>query len=212
MQDFIYKVGDKEYPVRIINKRIKNIHYRFIDGSFVISCSAFTPKYVIVKGLDKFGASLIKRSVKENPAEGEDYIYLYGVKVPIKESGEINFSNGEKIVYKSKNDLKKKIKEQFLKIITNRTKYYANLMDLPLYSVKVRDMKTRYGSNSRQSKTIHYSLILVHYSFEIIDSVIIHELAHIMVPNHSEAFYNVVYKYCPKYKELKRKLNRGEFQ
>jgi len=211
MQDFIYSINEKDYNVHIIHKRIKNIHYRFIDGQFVVSCHPLTLKKQIENGLNKFAVSLIERSVKVTPFTNE-YIYLYGSKVLLKNgNGKISFTNGEIIEYKNENELKKKLKAMFLKIAANRTKYYANLMNLPEYKVSVRDMKTRYGSNSRRTQKICYSTILQHYSYEIIDSVIIHELAHIKVPNHSKSFYDVVYKYCPNYKQLRKKLINGEY-
>ena len=80
------------------------------------------------------------------------------------------------------------------------------------YIVKVRNMKSRYGSNNRQSKAITYSLVLLHYSPDIIDSVIIHELAHHFVYNHGSNFYKVVYKYCPNYDMLRKKLIKAEFE
>ena len=39
-------------------------------------------------------------------------------------------------------------------------------------------MYTRYGSNSIGKKSITYSTILMHYSPDVIDSVIVHEIAH----------------------------------
>ena len=47
---------------------------------------------------------------------------------------------------------------------------------------------------------------------EIIDSVIIHELAHHFVYDHSDNFYKVVYKYCPNYDILRKKLIKAEFE
>lgn len=211
MQDFVYNYNGKDYPVHIIHKRIKNIHYRFVDDGFVISCHSLTPKYIVLQGLNKYAETLIKRSIKVKPIDA-NYIYLYGVKVPLQESGKISFTDGEEISYKDHKDLLKKLNTKFLKIVTNRTNYYANLMHLPNYSVKIRNMKSRYGSNFKQKKEIHYSTILQHYSFEIIDSVIIHELSHELVQNHSKEFYNVVYKYCPNYKALRKKLNKGEYK
>ena len=85
-------------------------------------------------------------------------------------------------------------------------------MNAPHFQVKVRQMKSRYGSNNRSNKTITYSLVLLHYSIEIIDSVIVHELSHHFVYDHSPNFYKVLYKYCPNYDILRKKLIRSEFE
>ena len=79
MNDFIYKVNDVEYPVHITHKKIKNIHYRFVDGAFQVSCHPWTSKRNVLVGLDKYAASLIKRSSKISPLTS-DYIYIFGVK------------------------------------------------------------------------------------------------------------------------------------
>ena len=210
MNDFFYKVNGIEYPVYIIYKRIKNIHFRFIDGAFVISCNRLTTKKSIVSGLDKYGEGLIERSTKPQ-AIGEDFFYLLGKKLPYGDSGEINFTDGSKIVWKSKEEFDKKIKKYFLSFIKSRVEQYTKYMKLPLYKVSVKTMKTRFGSNSKHTKTLHFSTILMHYSTEIIDSVVVHELAHILVYDHSKKFYDVVYKYCPNYDVYRKKLIRGEF-
>ena len=41
---------------------------------------------------------------------------------------------------------------------------------------------------------------------ELIDYVVVHELAHTVHHNHSKAFYNLVEKYIPDYKARQKKL------
>ena len=212
MGTFFYKVNDKEYPVVIVKKNIKNIHYRFRDGTFVISSPYLVREKQILKGLDKYASKMIERSEETHPSEGEDFIYIFGKKVPVEESGVIHFSNGEDITYKNRLELDRKIKKLFLNYVTLKTEYYAKLMNLPVYQVKVRNSKTRFGSNSKYSKTINYSTMLIPFSSEIIDSVIVHELAHILVYNHSPKFYDIVYKYCPNYDSCRKKLIKRIYQ
>ena len=209
--EFFYKVNGKDYPVNVINKRIKNIHYRFRNGEFIISAPRLVSKKVIINGLDKYAEKLIKAEEKTK-SKGDGYLYLLGVKIYIDESGEIKFHNAESIKYKSKMDLDKKLKKFFLDLITKRVEYYSSLMRRHLYKVRVNNAKTRFGSNSKKTKTLNFSTMLMAYSIEIIDSVVVHELAHILFYDHSKNFYNVVYKYCPSYDIYRKKLIKGEFK
>ena len=211
MNSFFYKVNEKEYLVEVTHKRIRNIHYRFVDGVFKVSCPYIVTKSSIVKGLDKYAAKMVAKSAKPKPI-GEDYIYLFGSKVSLQESGEISFTNGDKLVYKDHADLDKKLHKMFLKILKDKVSYYSTKMNVPLYKVSLRNMKTRFGSNSKNTKSVHFSYVLIHFSHPIIDSVVVHELAHILVYDHSKKFYDVVYKYCPDYDIYRKKLIRGEYQ
>ena len=210
-QEFIYSYEEKTYPVKVTYKRIKNIHYRFDGESFIVSAPRRISNSFIKSGLDKYAKKLISRSVKVN-AEGDDYLYLLGEKVNLSYPGEIQFSNGETITYKDSGDLHKKLKKWFLVYLKERTEYYAKMMHAPNYLVKLRQMRSRYGSNNKDKKVITYSTTLLHYSTEIIDSVIIHELTHCFVYNHSDKFYRLLYKYCPNYDMLRKKLIKAVFK
>ena len=206
----VYNLEGQDYEVAISYKRIRNIHFRFENGIFLISCPKRTPERMIRSGLDKYAKKLRDRSPKTQ-AFGDDFVYLYGQKIPVTYPGSILYNNETKIDFKDPDDLIKKLRKYFLKYMQDRTVYYQNLMKCPSYIVKVRQMKSRYGSNNRHSRTITYSLTMLYYSFEIIDSVIIHELAHCHVYNHSDKFYRIVYSYCPRYDELRKKLIKAVF-
>ena len=208
---FIYQVDDKDYQVQITYKRVKNINYRFKNGVFVISCRRLTPMSAIKSGLDKFAKRLIKRTPVRK-GETEEYIYIFGNKYDLSFPGEITLPSGDQFIYKTIEDLHKKLKKWFLNYVTIETNKMAKTMSAPEYRVKVRKMVSRYGTNSRQTKSITYSLTLLHYSPEIIESVIVHELTHCFVFNHSDNFYRLLYKYSPNYDILRKKLIKAEFK
>ena len=209
MQNFFYKVNDKEYEVVVIHKRIRNIHYRFKDGKFVISCPPITLKSTITRGLDKFAVKLIKASTKDSPITDEG-LYLFGNFHKVNYPGKLRI-DGEEISFKDSEQLLKKLKPIFLKYVTARVRYYEKLMKVPSYNVRVQKMKTRYGSNSKKTKTLNFALALVHYEPSVIDSVVVHELAHIVVFDHSKRFYDVVYRYCPEYNKYRKQLTKGVY-
>ena len=165
---------------------------------------------MIKSGLDKYAKKLRDRNPKTQ-AFGDDYIYLFGQKVVVTYPGEIMLDVETKISFKDINDLLKKCRKYFLNYVTGRTNFYAERMKAPRYLVKVRQMRSRYGSNNKQAKVITYSLTLLHYSPEIIDSVVVHELAHCFVYDHSDKFYRVVYSYCTEYDIFRKKLIKAVF-
>ena len=209
-KEFLYQVDDKTYTVVITYKRIRNIHFRFDGEKFLVSAHRLTPMKLIKSGLDKYAKKLIKRCVKVN-SETDEYIYILGKKIELTYPGYLALES-ELISYKDNKQLHSKLRKWFLDYLTKRTAFFSEVMEAPQYQVKLRQMKSRYGSNNKHSKAITYSLVLLHYSPEIIDSVIIHELAHCFIYNHGDNFYKVVYKYCPNYDMLRKKLIRAEFE
>ncbi|MCR4879810.1 MAG: M48 family metallopeptidase [Bacilli bacterium] len=205
---YIYK--GKEYNVELVRKRMKNIRYRLVDDTFKISAPYLASNGSIKRGLDKF-APLLVQSQKPSYV-GDDYIYIFGNKYPFSHSGgEMRFSDGQILKYLSFEDFEKKMKKLYLPIVTSRVRYYENLMGLKPHNVRIRKMSSRYGSNSKHTHTVTFSLKLYAYSIDILDAIVVHELSHTVVFNHSKAFYDVVYKYCPNYEVLHKKLRKGVF-
>lgn len=210
-KELTYEYNGTVYPVIITRKRMKNITYRFKDGAFHVSVPWFSLKVDFKKDLDRFAPRLINSEKKKPIPRGDNFIYLLGDKYDIRPVGVLTFG-GTTIVYSGVEDFDKKLKKWFLKFMTSRVRHYQQLMGLEEYKVRVQAMKSRYGSNSRHTKTLNFATLLMHYSVEIIDSVVVHELVHEVVYNHSKDFYDVVYRYYPDYDTCHKKLKKGEFK
>ena len=73
-------------------------------------------------------------------------------------------------------------------------------------AVTVRSMKSRWGSCSSEGKiTVNFNII--YHNPECLDYVVIHELCHLKYMNHSKDFWNLVEKYCPDRKRIRKELN-----
>ena len=59
----------------------------------------------------------------------------------------------------------------------------------------VTNQKSRWGSCSVDDRAIRLSLELSDYPSWVRDYVIVHELAHLIVPDHSQAFWDLVNRY-----------------
>jgi len=77
---------------------------------------------------------------------------------------------------------------------------FAKQMCVTPTAIKVNNAKTRWGSCSNK-KTINFSWRLIMADNDVIDYVVVHELAHILQMNHSENFWNLVENVLPDYKQ-----------
>ena len=80
--------------------------------------------------------------------------------------------------------------------------------DLYCSEWRVKDMKTRWGSCNITKKRIWLNLKLIQYPPECLEYVILHELIHLRVPNHSAAFYAELDRYMPDWKTRRDMLNQ----
>ena len=78
-------------------------------------------------------------------------------------------------------------------------------MDLTPASVKITSARTRFGSCSGKN-SVCFSWYLMRYPDEAIDYVVVHELAHLRHHDHSPAFYALVERYLPDWRERMRLL------
>lgn len=72
--------------------------------------------------------------------------------------------------------------------------------------LKFRKMKSRWGSCNYVKCVITLNTNLIYCTREQIDYVIIHEFSHLIVPNHSSDFYDVVKMFCPDYKRIRKEM------
>ena len=90
-------------------------------------------------------------------------------------------------------------------IIEARCRYYAPVMGVSYGTVTIREQKTRWGSCSAKGN-LNFNWKLVLMPPEILDYVVVHELAHRIQMNHSAAFWAEVGKILPDYRERRQWL------
>ena len=100
------------------------------------------------------------------------------------------------------------LKEKAPEIIPPRVKYYAEKMGVTYGKITIRSQKTRWGSCS-SSGNLNFNCLLVLTPPEVLDSVVVHELAHRKEMNHSKRFYDEIYKVYPEYDKCHSWLSRN---
>lgn len=96
-------------------------------------------------------------------------------------------------------------RRQAEKIIGERVALFAEKHQIHVGKIRITSARTRWGSCSSKG-TLSFSWRLVMTPLDIIDYVVIHELAHTIHHNHSKRFWNLVGKWMPDYKERRKRL------
>ncbi len=145
-------------------------------------------------------------------SEGEEFLYLgkyYPLKIVNNNENlltfEDNFYLSDYCLSNAKEVFTNWYKQNAEKIIKHRVEYYADIYNLKYTKIKISNAKTRWGSCSYNGNiNINWRLIMA--PVEVLDYVIVHELVHLKIDNHSKNFWQNVEMIYPDYKKAKKWL------
>ena len=217
----------RKYPITytLVTKQVKNINMRISSkGEVVVSANPFVP----MDKIDDFVSSKVSWIVKNQKSMQErsqksmiddKHIILFGNSLKIrKTTGKYNHVSYDKdtlyVQCREQADPEKVIRQFLDKLCRDvfldiATLTFRSLSDyhLEFPDVKIRDMKSRWGSCTPAKNSITLNRKLIHYPFEFIEYVVLHEFVHFIQPNHSKAFYNIIENYMPDYKTRMEMVN-----
>ena len=81
----------------------------------------------------------------------------------------------------------------------------------PNVTWKMRPLKTLWGSCHVRKRHVLFNSELAHAPRELVEYVVVHELTHLKVPNHGPRFYALMDERLPKWRLLRRRLNKREY-
>ena len=212
-------IDDQIVDYSIEYKRIKRIYIRFKDGHFSINAPLSTSRKEIEKILLESSGQL-QRLKKRKPIIRLDlssgssiklintnYLIEYGLKEVV--IGEV--------IYLKQNDLKASFERVAKQVLLNYVKpatisYYDKMYNDKNYpSILVKSVKSKLGHYHLAKHQIMINLSMVYNNSDLIDYVIVHELAHIQEFNHQPKFYSLIANILPNYKQLEKLLKtQGE--
>jgi len=213
------RLNDIEYNCFINYKRIKRIYIRYKNGDFLISAPCGT-NLKNINDLFKEKNDKILELIKKdedrvhniNLNEGS-IINLIGVSYYIIHDNK-SFFDGNNI-YLDRDNLKNSLLEISRELLENFAKlkisyYYEKFgydnKDFP--KLKYKLLKSKFGHYNRTKNEILLNYLLVFLDEELIEYVIVHELAHMKVFNHSSDFYLEIKKILPNYLLLQKRLKK----
>jgi len=97
------------------------------------------------------------------------------------------------------------------KRLTDRLNHLAEQHGFTYNKISIREQKTRWGSCSNNNNiSLNYKLILL--PKELIDYVILHELVHTRIHNHSKKFWTELDRYTGNSKAMAKKLRMNDLK
>ena len=207
-----YKIDDVDYDVIISRKHNKNTYIRVKDDlNIYVSTNYFTSIRSIQKLLDdnyEYLKNMISKRKKR--IEKDNDFYLFGKKYDIIiDSNTIDiYLSDNKIYVKSMKVFESWLKKEIQKLFKEHLDKIYNQFEenIPYPRLKIRSMKTRWGVNNKRDNSVTLNSKLIEYDLTKLDYVIVHELSHFIHFNHSKEFWNLVSKYTPNYKQIRKEM------
>ncbi len=82
---------------------------------------------------------------------------------------------------------------------------YSERMGVRPKEISYKATKSRWGACNPRTGQIQFSTYLLLLPEDCIEHAVVHELAHLIVPNHSASFYAVMERYFPDWKECTKR-------
>ena len=164
-------------------------------------------KWILRKQAERKGAGM---DLPPENLHGYSFLLLgKQTKIIIDDGKKVGYDGERNIIYlpreNSKQRLVKWLKDNARRILTTVTERKAAEMGASYRSIAITSAKTRWGSCSGEN-ALRYTFRLLYCPKEIIDYVVVHELAHTFAHNHSKTFWQVVERYIPDWKNRRKWL------
>ena len=227
---------ERNLQYTLTRKTVKNLNMRVKpDGTIHVSANRLVPiKYIdnfvlthektLIKALDKYEKIRVNTLQPLQYVSGEkirflgEELHLLVEAAPVEGVDKIgkflflrvkditDFARKEKVMKKWFGRMQAEVFLEICKEIYPLFQPYG--VKYPL--VKIRRMKSRWGSCQPQKGVITLNSKMIAAQREAIEYVVLHEFAHFIHPNHSKDFYGLVEELMPDWKDRKGMLQDAE--
>ena len=228
-------VEGREICYQLERKNVKNLNLRVRkDGSVFVSANDRVPckeidlfiqskASYILKANDHFHEMEQYKPQPKQYVSGETfYIQGRGLRLQVSQAKKDTISSDGVYIFletKDINDVEKK-RRLVTHFLDQECKTVVNEVMEDLYplvkkygienpTLRIRDMETRWGSCLAKKKIITLNKRLLESPRNCIEYVVMHELCHLIHPNHSKQFYSFLTMLMPDWKERKVYLDNN---
>lgn len=224
-----FQNGAHSFSYELTRKTVKNINLRIRrDGSIHVSAPAFVSKDQIDTFLLRETPFIIKTlaQIEKKPAfrlNTGDVLYIHGrpltlcvIPGPVGKVYERGDFLYMEMPHGDEESQRARLYHQYLRqqagplFTASIARIYPRLQPygVPLPTVTLRRMRSRWGSCTPARKRISLNTYLAVMPDGCIDQVVLHELCHFLECNHSSRFYGWMSRFMPDWKAWRQELVR----
>lgn len=194
------------------------------DGSLIVRAPLRTPGKLIRDFVDGHTLWIEKKQAQARAAAalparqfipGESFPYLgesHLLEIVKDQKKALLLDGNFKLAERAREDAQKVFQEwyraQARQVIQERVEIFSARYQFQYEKIRISSARTRWGSCS-PTGTLSFSWRLILNPMGVVDYVVIHELVHTVVHNHSKRFWRSVEKIMPNYKEFNKWLNKN---
>ena len=191
------------------------------DGSVLVRAPMRTSRVVIEEFVGKNIRWIEKQQAKalaarppsaRNYMSGETFLYLggmYPLEVVEGQREPLRLHETFKLAASRQDEaasaFERWYREQARKVITERVEFFAQQYGFRYKGIRITSARTRWGSCSAVG-ALSFSWRLIQAPLAVVDYVVIHELVHTVIHNHSKKFWQRLETILPEYHEHRRWL------
>lgn len=223
-----FKIQDMD--VKVVLKNIKNIHLSVYPPNGYVTVSA--PETMTIETIRSYVVTKLKwiykqrnkllSQCRETPREfiNRESHYYNGQRYLLKviENNKppcVTLSHSEIIlsVRTGSSELKKMgvldnwYRQQLSKSASTLIAQWEKKLSVTLSHFIIRKMKTKWGSCSPRKRSIRLNLELAKKPVECLEYIVVHEMIHLIEPQHNKRFVMLMNKFVPKWRYCRDLLN-----
>jgi len=216
------------FNVSIERKRIRNIYIRVDETNVYVTAPFYVAEYKVYQFIESKRDWIYKaylhssyKKLTTHKYHGGDKFYIFGIEYNlIRTIGKKDVKIVGNDIYLSYKDDSDNAISYLYKYLDNRLlikaqeylEKYQYILDDYGYNLKpelnAKIMSSKWGVCYTRKNKINISSYLIHYDLDCLEYIVIHELAHFIVPNHSKRFYELINANMPLYKIANEKLKK----
>lgn len=214
----VYEYEWRRKPIKTLNLRVRP------DGSLYVSSPPFVSQKEVERFLQEHRLFIEKTAMRRlNLADGTS-VYIFGKKMPlfievatgrhhacITENGVYLYvrekDNRDERIGLYRNLLRETAECVFPRVLA-RLYPVAAPYGVPYPQMKLRRMRSRWGSCIPTKRVITLNTYLVIAPLSCTDQVVLHELCHFLEPNHSVRFYACLSRMMPEWHKWREEVKK----